>query len=147
MLTLPELHHIIGNIWLTRFDEELEQEQTARRKGRPKSTKEVKIEEVKRREDDEYRTGLGMWTLHTSTHSLMFLFAEIIDLTHPANVEIFRKWDQKELAYMQLLRFIRITSTKPEVAVVSKPGKHVLITGSLASSVMGDGENMNIVNE
>ncbi|KAG6866548.1 hypothetical protein C0991_002033 [Blastosporella zonata] len=113
VLTLPELHSVVNEIWLTRFDDELEQERAARRKGRPKSVKESKLEEIKLRESDEYRSGM-----------------EVIDLTHPANVEVFRLWDQKEVAYMQLLRFIRITSTDPDLVVVSRPGRHVSIIGA-----------------
>ena len=59
MLTLPELHELVSDVWLTRHDEELEEERAARRKGRPKSTKEQKLEEVKLREAEEYRTGMG----------------------------------------------------------------------------------------
>jgi translation machinery-associated protein 16 len=53
--------------------------------------------------------------------------AEVPDLTHPANVELFQKWDQKELAYIDLLRFIRIFSTDPKLVVVSRPGKHLTL--------------------
>jgi len=49
---------------------------------------------------------------------------EVIDLTHPPTVELFRKWDQKEVAYIHLLRFIRIFSTDPNLVVVSRLGKH-----------------------
>lgn len=59
VLTLEELHHIIGDVWLTRFDEDLEEEKAARRKGRPKSAKETKLEDLKLRESEEYRTGMG----------------------------------------------------------------------------------------
>jgi translation machinery-associated protein 16 len=58
-LTLEELHDTIKDIWLTRHDEELEAERTARRKGRPKSVKEMKLEEIILREAEEYRTGMG----------------------------------------------------------------------------------------
>lgn len=51
-------------------------------------------------------------------------FAEVPDLTHPANVALFRRWDEAEAAYVDLLRFIRISSTKPDQIVVSRPGKH-----------------------
>jgi translation machinery-associated protein 16 len=44
---------------LTRFDEELEQERAVRRKGRAKSAKEIKLEDIKLREAEEYRTGMG----------------------------------------------------------------------------------------
>lgn len=59
VLTLEELHHIVGNVWLTRFNEELEEEKAARRKGRPKSSREVYLEDLKLREAEEYRTGMG----------------------------------------------------------------------------------------
>lgn len=59
MLALPELHELVSDVWLTRHDAELEEERAARRKGRPKSTKEQKLEEVKLREAEEYRTGMG----------------------------------------------------------------------------------------
>ncbi|GLB41778.1 putative translation machinery-associated protein 16 [Lyophyllum shimeji] len=125
VLTLPELHHIVGDIWLTRFDEELEQERAARRIGRPKSAREMKLEEIKLREAEEYRTGM-----------------EVPDLTHPATVEVFRRWDQKELAYIQLLRFIRITSVELEVVVVSRPGKHASVVGNSASSEKQEDQGM-----
>ena len=59
VLTLPELHELVSDVWLTRHDAELEEERAARRKGRPKSAKEQKLEEVKLREAEEYRTGMG----------------------------------------------------------------------------------------
>ena len=49
-------------------------------------------------------------------------------MTHAPTVEVFRRWDQKEGAYIQLLRFIRISSADPSVAQVSRPGKHFTIT-------------------
>jgi hypothetical protein len=59
VLSLEELHLIVCDIWLRRHDEELELERAARRKGRPKSTREQKLEETKLREEEVYRTGLG----------------------------------------------------------------------------------------
>lgn len=47
------------DIWLPRFDQELEVEKASRRKGRPKSVKEQKLEEQKLRETEGYRTGIG----------------------------------------------------------------------------------------
>lgn len=49
---------------------------------------------------------------------------EVLDLTDPANVKLFRKWDQKEAAYIEQLRYIRINSDNVDVVVLSKPGKH-----------------------
>ncbi|KAF9453537.1 hypothetical protein P691DRAFT_814485 [Macrolepiota fuliginosa MF-IS2] len=110
VLTLEELHALIRDVWLTRHDEELEQETAARRKGRPKSVKETKLQDIKAIETEEYRTGM-----------------EVLDLTHPVNLQLFRQWDQKELAYVQQLRHIRIFSQQREDMIVSQPGKHPLM--------------------
>jgi translation machinery-associated protein 16 len=59
VLPLPDLHAIIREVWLARHDPEIAEEQAARRKGRPKSVKQQKLEELKLRETDEYRTGMG----------------------------------------------------------------------------------------
>lgn len=59
VLTLEDMHAIVRDIWITRFDSELETERATRRKGRPKSTKEQHLEGLKEREVEEYRTGLG----------------------------------------------------------------------------------------
>jgi len=59
VLSLQELHGIIRDM-LARNDEELEQERAARRKGRPKSVKETKLEDTKLVESELYRTGIGM---------------------------------------------------------------------------------------
>ena len=58
-LSLEELHFVVRDIWLPRFDQELEAEKASRRKGRPKSVKEQKLEEQKLRENEGYRTGIG----------------------------------------------------------------------------------------
>lgn len=58
-MTLEELHNLIRDVWLARHDVALEEEQKARRKGRPKSTREMKLENIKLLESEEYRTGLG----------------------------------------------------------------------------------------
>lgn len=49
---------------------------------------------------------------------------EVPDLTHGVNVELLRGWDQKEAGYLQVLRYIRISSTDPEKVVVSRSGQH-----------------------
>lgn len=137
-MSLPELHELVADAWLTRHDAELEEERAARRKGRPKSTKERKLEELKLREAEEYRTGMGeppflvffflfsfpFFFLVQPSLRCDFLGTEVPDLTHPENVALYRTWDQREVAFVQLLRFIRISSTKPDTAIVSKPGKH-----------------------
>ncbi|KAH8116284.1 translation machinery-associated protein 16 [Phellopilus nigrolimitatus] len=106
-LTLEGLHELIKDVWLTRHDIELEEERKLRRKGRAKSTKEINLENLKLYESEGYRTGI-----------------EIPDLTHPKNVELFRRWDQKAIEYIDILRFIRINSESPSTVIVSRPGKH-----------------------
>jgi hypothetical protein len=90
------------------------------------------------REAEIYRTGMGMLLILfcqipsylPPTHTIHFFYrTEVIDLTHPENVELFRKWDTQEVAFIQLLRFIRICSTDPELALVSRPGKHFTLVG------------------
>lgn len=58
-LTLEELHFVMRDIWLARFDQEIEAEKAVRRKGRPKSIKEQKLEDQKSLETELYRTGIG----------------------------------------------------------------------------------------
>ena len=53
-----------------------------------------------------------------------YFYTEVVDLTHAPTVKLFRRWDQREFAYIQMLRFIRISSSNPTEFVVSKPGKH-----------------------
>ncbi|KAH9852187.1 hypothetical protein C2E23DRAFT_827847 [Lenzites betulinus] len=110
VLSLDELHYVVRDVWLARHDMEIEAERSARRKGRPKSTKEAKLEELQLREKELYRTGM-----------------EVVDLTHPLTVELFRKWDQIEAAYIQQLRFIRISSATPDTVIVSRTGQHALL--------------------
>ncbi|KLO08049.1 hypothetical protein SCHPADRAFT_917036 [Schizopora paradoxa] len=106
-MSLEELHAVIRDVWLTRHDMELNEEIKNRRKGNPKSAKQSRLENFKAIEAEEYRTGL-----------------EVPDLTHPKNVELFRRWDQKEVAFIDLLRFIRISSADTTSVVLSRPGKH-----------------------
>lgn len=155
VLTLEELHTIVRDVWLTRHDDELEQERTARRKGRSKSTKEAKLEEIKLRETEEYRTGIGESEASPppAIRPVHLIFSkEVPDLTHEPTVQLFRKWDQKEVAYVQLLRFIRISSSDPVTAVVSKPGRHHSLRVDHAQSQHQDqgmsiDENYNILSE
>jgi translation machinery-associated protein 16 len=70
VLTLEELHELIRDVWLTRNDDELAAEQASRRKGRPKSKKELDLEDIKSRESEQYRTGLG---------ESYFLFFDIVN--------------------------------------------------------------------
>ena len=53
-----------------------------------------------------------------------FRVLEVPDLTHEVNVELLRGWDQKEVGYLQMLRYIRISNADLGRAVVSRPGQH-----------------------
>lgn len=55
--------------------------------------------------------------------------AEVVDLTHEANVTLFRTWDQKEVAFVDMLRFIRVNSTEPTFAIVARSGHHFSLIG------------------
>ena len=152
-LSLDELHLIVRDIWLSRYDKDLEQERAKRRKGRPKSAKEVQIEELKTREAEEYKTGFGSSLCEPKqvvTHLFLVIIPEVPDLTHEINVELFRGWDQKEAGYLQMLRYIRISSADPETVIISRPGQHPRLisvakaattTGTILS---GDAETMDI---
>ena len=67
ILSLEDLHSLLRDVWLTRHDAELEEERSARRRGRPKSAKELKLEDTKLREMEEYRTGMGSLYYHYPT--------------------------------------------------------------------------------
>ncbi len=70
-LTLEQLHELIQTVWLTRHDEEIEEEQAARKKDRPLSVKAVDLINIRARETEEYRTGLGTRSLlHSRTNPL-----------------------------------------------------------------------------
>ncbi|KZP01685.1 hypothetical protein CALVIDRAFT_552025 [Calocera viscosa TUFC12733] len=116
-LTLSEVHGILRDVWLTRFDHLIEAEQAARRKGRPRSTKEDKLLEQKMKDTEDYRTGL-----------------EIPDLTHPATVALFRKWNADDPGFLPLLRWIRVSSESPQEAIVSKAGNQKALLNAAADA-------------
>jgi len=64
-LTLEELHELVRDVWLVRREEELAAEIAARRPGRPKSKRQIELEDEKAREWEEYRTGLGASSRHS----------------------------------------------------------------------------------
>ena len=97
---------MVQSLWLTRHDSALEEEHSARRKGRPKSAKEHHLEELKLQDAEEYRTGL-----------------DLPDLTDAANVALFRKWDGIDASYLRILHFIRICGEFPEVIHIARIGR------------------------
>ncbi|KAG8764097.1 hypothetical protein FRC11_005507 [Ceratobasidium sp. 423] len=106
-LSLPEIHDIIQSVWLVRHDGPLQAEQSSRRPGRPPSARELALLELKRQDEEAYRTGLT-----------------IPDLTDPETVTLFRAWEDKshDPAYLHLLRSIRVSRGNPEMVVVEHIG-------------------------
>lgn len=125
-LTLAEIHDLVQSLWLTRHEQALEEEQTARRKGRPKSTKEQQLEEMKLQDAEEYRTGL-----------------DLPDLTDVANVALFRKWDGIDATYLRILHFIRICGDFPEITHVARIGRDKS-TGNLVKPHDEGDESMDV---
>jgi translation machinery-associated protein 16 len=105
-LTLEELHGLVKDVWLTRHDPSLQKEQSLRRQGRPKSSKEDQLEEWKRQDSEEYRTGL-----------------DLPDLLDPHNIGLFRQWDGVDVHYLRILKFIRISAEFPETVHVARFGR------------------------
>ncbi len=81
-LSLEELHFVVREIWLARFDSEIEAEKAARRKGRPRSMKEQKLEEQKLRETELYRTGMGESFSLPALHQLVNTFMQRSSTSH-----------------------------------------------------------------
>ncbi len=69
-LTLEEFHELVTSLWIPRHDEAIKAEETIRRKGRPRSTREDALREQKQRDIEEYRTGLGTTCRRTLTITL-----------------------------------------------------------------------------
>jgi len=105
-LSLEDLHRLVRERWLSRWDADLEQERSLRRKGRPKSTRESELEELKLRDAEEYRTGL-----------------ELPDLTDEHNVGLLRQWENADPAYLNILRFIRICGECPDLMHITRSGR------------------------
>ena len=136
-MTLDELHSLVQDVWLARHDVALGEEQKSRRKGRPKSAKEMKLENIKLFESEEYRTGLGACTWPAficirydagrADVGTRLPHTEVPDLTHAPTVALYRRWDQKAIEYIDLLRFIRINSENTSTVVLTRPGKHELL--------------------
>jgi translation machinery-associated protein 16 len=49
---------------------------------------------------------------------------EVVDLTSPVNVALVRRWKQDDRAYLDILRYVRITSQNPSQLVVGRLGTH-----------------------
>ncbi|CDZ96886.1 Translation machinery-associated protein 16 [Phaffia rhodozyma] len=103
--TLQGLHDLISEVYLTRWDDELETLRKERRAGRPKSKREDDLEEIKRREAQEYESGF-----------------EVPDLTNPTTVTLLRSWTSCDPSFLPQLRYIRVSKINPEHVVVSKKG-------------------------
>ena len=89
----------------------------------------MQLENLKETESEEYRTGIGNVSRFPFPNFLVSegtdkTSIEVPDLTHPTNVELFRRWDQTSIEFIDLLRFIRINSVNHTTVIVSRPGKH-----------------------
>lgn len=49
---------------------------------------------------------------------------EVVDLTHAANVKLFRQWDLTEVPYCKSLRHIRLNSANTQSYIVTRIGSH-----------------------
>lgn len=58
-LTLPEMHGMVAELWLKRHNEAILGEESARRKGRPPSKREIELKALKIQDEQEYWTGIG----------------------------------------------------------------------------------------
>jgi translation machinery-associated protein 16 len=124
-LTLPEVHEVVQDLWLTRNDLLLKQEQASRRKGRPKSAKEDQLAESKRQDAEEYRTGF-----------------ELPDLTDENNVKLFRQWDGVDASYLRILRIFRISGEFPDTLHVSRAGRDKVSDAKVAKEdAIGEDED------
>lgn len=45
-------------------------------------------------------------------------------MTNETNVELLRRWKQDDAAYLDILRYVRVSSEDPNIILVSRPGKH-----------------------
>jgi translation machinery-associated protein 16 len=73
------MHDIVKCSWLTRHDELIRTEETARRKGRPPSKKEVELKALKVQEAEEYRAGIGPLNV-----KIYFLELPLTTTLHPS---------------------------------------------------------------
>lgn len=125
-LTLEEIHQLVQGLWLTRWDEQLAREQAARRAGRPKSVREQELEDLKARDAEEYRTGLGLYfklCYPTSLTTFLLFGVELPDVTNAKTLALFRAWNSGDPSYLHILRFIRITSEFPLEVQLTRLGK------------------------
>lgn len=78
-MTLPEFKSLITEHYLTRYDVEISELESARRPGRPKDKQLVEMEEDRRAEYAEWESGL-----------------EVVDLTDEGNCRLIRIWNEHD---------------------------------------------------
>lgn len=93
--SLSSLHEFVQSSYLTRHDDELIEIEESRRTGRPASKREQDLKDCKRKEEEEYRTGM-----------------EIPDLTNSINVGLLRQWDGDSQSSL-MFRIVRISRSFP----------------------------------
>jgi hypothetical protein len=58
---------------------------------------------------------------------LFLSYSELPDLLHPPTVELLRSWNTGDPAFLDLMRFIRLSTKHPESIVVAKKGLGVKV--------------------
>ncbi|WWD04720.1 hypothetical protein V865_002791 [Kwoniella europaea PYCC6329] len=105
-LSLASLKALITEVYLARFDSRIEELNAERRAGRPKPKELLELEEIKKREKNDYESGM-----------------EVPDLTHAPTTRLMYHWLQSEtsmnLSHIDLLRHIRV-SPNGEVILTKK---------------------------
>ena len=81
-LTLSALRELIVDVYLIRSDPRIQELESERRQGRPKSAELIELEETRRRERAEWETGLGGSRLSLQLSLLKSLFEmDMVDLS------------------------------------------------------------------
>ncbi|ORX40219.1 hypothetical protein BD324DRAFT_616940 [Kockovaella imperatae] len=109
-LSLPALRELITDVYLARHDARISELEGQRRSGRPKDKELIDLEEIKKREQAEWETGI-----------------EVPDLTHGPTVKIlFGLQDSStslQQSHLDLLRHIRLFKDDPDTVLVTREGK------------------------
>ncbi|WWC62414.1 uncharacterized protein I303_105010 [Kwoniella dejecticola CBS 10117] len=127
-LSLPSLKALITDVYLARFDSRIEEISSERRAGRPKPKEMLELEEIKRREWNEYESGM-----------------EVPDLTHGPTSRLMYSWVQSEtsmnVSHIDLMRHIRV-SPNGEVILTKKGKAEEMGMGApLPGEVEGEGDD------
>ncbi|SPO23558.1 uncharacterized protein UTRI_02237 [Ustilago trichophora] len=106
---LASVHSFVAENFLTRHEDELQELKSERRPGRPPHKRELELNEIIAKEQQEYSEGF-----------------EIPDLTSVTNVKLLRDW-QGDPQALPLFRMVRISAKYPEQCKLMHPGNHKLL--------------------